>query len=281
MHKGHFSESFLVCALTILIASFNPTSGDTIVYDYIYLVYDSPPTLYDLAGQAIDIIQVGQQGLVEVSVRNPDDPAMERTFVIIVEIRDGFGVTNYLAYQSNTIAGNGSYKMSVSWRPEIVCESPNCNNYVLRSFAISNLTNPEVLSIVEERSGILVVESENRAPITETYTLATGGNEYDIIYTTDFGVIRSIAFDPELGLLTMSVHSVYRDTMLDIQIPRALAIEVFACEGSTPDNQPVQLFIDGTMAGLVEIGGGEYTTLNVPLQAGSEEVEIFGGDCLL
>jgi hypothetical protein len=232
-----------------------------------------------MAGQAMDIIQVGQQGLVEVSVQNPD-PVMEGTFVIFVEIRDGNGITNYLAYQSNTIAGNGSYTMGVSWRPDTVCQSPNCNNYVLRSFAVSNITNPLVLSILEERSGILVVESETRAPITETYTLATGGNEYDIIYTTDFGVIRSIAFDPERGLLTISLHSVYRDTMLDIQIPRTLAIQVFSCEGSAPDNQPVQLFIDGTMAGLVEIGGGEYTTLNVPLQAGSEDVEIFGGDCL-
>lgn len=265
--------------MTILIASFNPISGDTIVYDYIYLGYDSPPTLYNMAGQAIDSIQVGQQGLLEVSVRNLD-PVRERAFVIIVEIREESGVTNYLAYQSNTIAGNASYTMGVSWRPDTVCNYPNCNNYVLRSFAISNLANPEVLSVVVERSGILVVESENRAPITETYTLATGGNEYDIIYTTDFGVIRSIAFDSELGVLVISIHSVYRNTMLDIRIPRALAIEAFACGGSTPDNQPVQLFIDGTMAGLVEIGGGEYTTLNVPLQPGSEEVEIFGGDCL-
>lgn len=76
----------------------------------------------------------------------------------MVEVRDGNGVTVFLAWQITTIPSNGDYTAEMTWTPHAKCGTLNgaCSNYEIRSFVITSLANPEVLSPVAATDGITV-----------------------------------------------------------------------------------------------------------------------------
>jgi hypothetical protein len=74
-------------------------------------------------------------------------------FVILLEVRDSDGVTQLLESHSGSMAGNGRTEVGSLWRfPQ------DSGQYELRAFAISNFTNPTILTEVKS---ILVDASHN------------------------------------------------------------------------------------------------------------------------
>jgi hypothetical protein len=69
---------------------------------------------------------------------------MALSFVVIVEVRDSDGVTQFLAFQGGTLDPNETQQISVSWMPE------SSGDYTTRSFVISDLTQPMILSPIQE-----------------------------------------------------------------------------------------------------------------------------------
>jgi hypothetical protein len=57
--------------------------------------------LHNLDGEKISSVEVGQQSMIRIVAHN-NNPT-EQPFMLIVEVRDGNGITTYLSWQSATI----------------------------------------------------------------------------------------------------------------------------------------------------------------------------------
>jgi hypothetical protein len=83
---------------------------------------------------------VGQQVVLTTTVTNNIDD--ELPFVALVEVRDSSGITIFLAWQTGVMDAGDRNEVGLSWTPE------EAGDYVVRTFVISNLSNPQVLSDV-------------------------------------------------------------------------------------------------------------------------------------
>lgn len=99
-----------------------------------------PPELQDVTGQKLDEVSAGQQVMLATNVRNNN--AQPQPFVALIEVRDSNGVTVFLGWQTGTLPANGQINVGLSWTPD----SPG--DYEVRTFVISSLDNPRVLSTV-------------------------------------------------------------------------------------------------------------------------------------
>jgi len=100
------------------------------------------PELQDVTGQEIDEVSAGQQVVLATSVRNNNDAP--QPFVALIEVRDDTGVTVFLAWQTGTLPASGQTQVGLSWTPD------TSGDYEIRTFVISDLNNPQVLSPVSE-----------------------------------------------------------------------------------------------------------------------------------
>jgi YVTN family beta-propeller protein len=109
-----------------------------------------PPVIQDNQGMSLDTanLPLGAQLTLSQSFHNNGNVPQE--YVILIEIRDSTGVSTHIAWQGG-IAGIGQEKtIGISWIP------PYVGDHQIRTFVISNLTNPEVLSNVETINVIVV-----------------------------------------------------------------------------------------------------------------------------
>jgi hypothetical protein len=84
----------------------------------------------------------GKQATLSSVITNDGDHSQQ--FVELVEVKDSSGVTVFLAWQSGALGPNSQTQIGVSWIPE------RPGDYNVRTFAISNFDNPQVLSQVSE-----------------------------------------------------------------------------------------------------------------------------------
>jgi hypothetical protein len=148
-----FLYVFAVILLTVLAAI--AAHGTNTSYAAVIVVGDmhfSDLSLHNVGGQEIDTVEVHQQAIIRVTMHNNDEK--EWPFVILVEARDGDGVTQYLAWQSGKIGSNEDYTMETSWIP-----SEEGSNYQLRSFAVTDFEHSQILSPAYSSGVITVVES--------------------------------------------------------------------------------------------------------------------------
>ena len=126
--------------------------------------------LYDLNGRAISTVSVGQPTVVRTSLYNSHADA--QSFVLVVEIRDGIGVTQFLALhrgiaegsQSESSNRNEGHVFETPWKPAEFCpeDDPRCSNlYQIRVFALIDSEHPEALSPVFTVSDIALVGSQS------------------------------------------------------------------------------------------------------------------------
>ena len=124
--------------------------------------------LFDLSGQSISTLSAGEETIVRTTIRN--DIENEQAFVLFVEMRDGNDVTQSLSSHRGIAeglrseSGSDAQTFETAWIPTEVCrdDDPECSNlYQIRSFAIIDSDNPEVLSPVFSISDIELVESQN------------------------------------------------------------------------------------------------------------------------
>lgn len=102
------------------------------------------PVLTTPTGQPVDQVQAGQQVVLTTTINNNLDEAVP--FVAIVEVRDDNGVTVFLAWQTGTLGADGRATVGLSWTPDFA------GDYDIRTFVISSLDNPRILSEVKQSS---------------------------------------------------------------------------------------------------------------------------------
>jgi len=88
--------------------------------------------------------------MIEASINN--NFGCDLPVVIIIETRDPNGVTTFLSYQSGFLNVNETQSMGVSWMPN------SAGMYDLRTFALTSLTDPYILSKVDANE-IIVKET--------------------------------------------------------------------------------------------------------------------------
>lgn len=99
-----------------------------------YLVLQSP------LGNAKELV-AGHQLVIFENVTKTDNNV--KSFVLIVEVRDPDGITIFLGWQTLALGsiGDGG-AVGMSWIPE------HAGTYSVRTFALTDIRNPEVLSTV-------------------------------------------------------------------------------------------------------------------------------------
>ena len=102
----------------------------------------SAPTLKDVTGDEIDEVTVGQQVVLSTTIQNNIDD--EQPFVALIEVRDSKGITVYLAWQTGTLNSEGEAEVGLSFTPQ------EPGTYTIRTFVISDLGTPEILSELRE-----------------------------------------------------------------------------------------------------------------------------------
>lgn len=117
----------------------------------------------------------------------------DTSFLGIVEVRDVNGFTEYLSWQSNVARPDSETKMGFSWLPE----KAGC--FEARSFAVTELENPNVLSLVDTQEFDVVDTTE---PITGQFQLTQLGNALIFVPDED---------DPESGKYGQSDYIVSTD----------------------------------------------------------------------
>ncbi len=101
----------------------------------------------------------GQQFIITTVITNC--LSSDLNLVVLIEARNSKDVTEYLSWQSGTVKANGEMDVGVSWVPL------QADNYELRVFAISDLSNPLMLSSIMT-SDVTIAES-NRSIIKIPY----------------------------------------------------------------------------------------------------------------
>lgn len=145
----------------------------------------SNPVIKDNEGELVDPTSLvsGNQVTVYRTFRNDDD--ITRDFVMLIEIRDGEGITIHLTWQNAQMGPYSQREVGISWL------LPDPGDYMLRTYAVSNLTHPQVLSDVET-SEITVLQSQDEY--------------YDETDTREIKVYSLLAADPRLAKYRIGVY---------------------------------------------------------------------------
>lgn len=101
----------------------------------------SAPILTRPTSGGIQELHAGQQAIIETTIKNNDNVYDWASYVII-EVRDSNGVTILLNWQSGVVGAGSQKSVGVSWTPEYA------GDYEIRTFVISSLDSPRILSLV-------------------------------------------------------------------------------------------------------------------------------------
>jgi len=142
-HQLQFKRFFVLGFVIILVAAPLTAYADS------YLILEhTPPSFFSFDGVLARYLVVGQQVMISSNFTYPYQEGLanqqQLPFVGFIEVRDENGITQSLSYQSNEIALNDTIGIGVSWVPEKPI------TYVIRSFAFTNFTNPQILTDVKE-----------------------------------------------------------------------------------------------------------------------------------
>jgi hypothetical protein len=97
------------------------------------------PELKDQTGDIIDGVTTGELVIITTTINS--NSTEDENFVAMVEARNSIGITELLEFQTGQ-ASSESVEVGISWTP---AES---GEYELRTFLISDLLEPQVLSEV-------------------------------------------------------------------------------------------------------------------------------------
>jgi hypothetical protein len=233
----------------------------------------SNPSLHNVNGERIQRVEAGQQSMIRISMHS--NLPHEQPFVIIVEVRDGSGITVQLSLQSGKVDANGNYTMETSWMPDKVClyKYEGCNIYEIRTFAFTDFENPQILSAVAATSGIRVLESASQLQ----YHLSLNNQTFPIDYSFSNGDGQITKIDIDRPTATMTLHLVTpKDSQLSIVIPKELA-RLLTPGNNESDFEPA-IFVDEMNVDpkqQIDSSTGAVTFV-ISLTQGSETLEIVG-----
>ena len=95
-------------------------------------------TMKDSHGNTVALARTSEQVVIGITVVNNFEHELD--IVAVIEVKDAEGTTQYLAFQSNRLDVGSMVDIGTVWIPSKTGE------YKLRTFLITGLTNPEVLS---------------------------------------------------------------------------------------------------------------------------------------
>jgi hypothetical protein len=101
----------------------------------------SEPTVRNVKSGITDELLAGQQAILSAEISSSSQRE-ELSFVAILEVRDSSGVTVSIGWQSGSLSAQGQTEVGMSWLPE------DPGNFQVRTFLISDLLSPQVLSEV-------------------------------------------------------------------------------------------------------------------------------------
>ncbi len=234
------------------------------------------PLLFDLAGEEITGLEVGQQGVIRIDLHN-SNPTPE-SFVVIVEVRDGSGITEFLAWQSAKLEVNEDYAMGVSWTPKDMCGYyKGCESREIRSFVVSSLTDPQVLSPLYVKTGITIVGSAPKTPfIEDQYALSANGRIYDLGYSfSGNGRLVNVDVDAESRTIHLSLAT-QEAGVFTIMIPKGIFDS--AIIGNTQQGVGLYALVDGVETPFELLIDFDKSTVTfvISFEEGTEKIELGG-----
>ena len=102
----------------------------------------SAPSIKDIEGKQLDQVNPGQQVILSTTIANNLDK--DQQFAAIIEVRDSSGITVFLAWQIGKLNSDDEAEVGLSWTPN------TSGQYTIRTFVVSDLANPDILSSVQE-----------------------------------------------------------------------------------------------------------------------------------
>lgn len=97
-----------------------------------------PPTVFDSKGIQLQSAAVGQN--LTLTIINGNDGDINQIFDTVMEIRNSKGVTVYLQFQTRALEPLLTSEVAFAWAPV------QKDSYVIRSFTITDLNQPLILS---------------------------------------------------------------------------------------------------------------------------------------
>ena len=113
----------------------------------------SAPMLKPPYFPAIVAIHAGQHMTISSIIRNNDD-IYDWAYSIVTEVRDSQGITLMIHFESGLARAHNQSEAAVSWQPK------QPGRYELRTFAISGLDSPQILSRVNS-SNVVIQDANN------------------------------------------------------------------------------------------------------------------------
>ncbi|MCI0559241.1 MAG: hypothetical protein MN733_12160 [Nitrososphaera sp.] len=238
------------------------------------------PQLLDVDGHQLDYITVGHQGVIRITINN--NLELVQPFVLLTEVRDGVGVTEFIALDHGFLQSDSRRVIEFNWVPEIGCseDSGGCNpDYEIRAFVISDYEKPQVLTGVQTLQGITVRATDNEENEYRLYRVYVDDVEYDVEYVIGNGDVKHIIANYDYRVITVQLENVTSDTELTIVLSEDLLEAVYLPqiidEGSDTPNYVLDILVDGES---IEPSSTEISEMNktwvITIHEGSEEVEF-------
>jgi hypothetical protein len=234
------------------------------------------PSLFNLAGEEITGLEVGQQGVIKISLHNSSPTPV--SFVVLVEVRDGSGITEFLAWQSAKLEVNDDYTIGISWSPKDMCGYyEGCESREIRSFVLSSLADPQVLSPVYAKSGITVIGSVPKTPqIEHQYSLSANGRIYNLGYSfSGDGRLVNVDVDAHSRTILLSLVT-QNDGIFTIMIPKGLFDSILI--GTTQQSVGLYTLVDGVETPFEQIIDFDRPSVTyvITIEEEAEEIELGG-----
>ncbi len=158
----------------------------------------------------------GQQYFITAMLSNCNH--VDISLVVIIEARNSEGVTEYLSARSATLMANDQLEVGVPWVPAHV------DSYELRSFIISDLNNPEILSrLMTSKIGVQgrstddetnvsadVINGNNQFALNFYSKLIAKGEQGNIFYSPwSISTALALVYEGARGKTAEEIQSVF------------------------------------------------------------------------
>ncbi len=94
------------------------------------------PVFLTMQGKQTREVRAEQQIMIIESIRNNIYLNEDKPLVVIVEVRDQYAETNYIAYQGAVVSPNGTYTVGILWT--VPSDAASGEYYTVRAFAITS-----------------------------------------------------------------------------------------------------------------------------------------------
>ena len=203
------------------------------------------------------------------------------SFVVLIEVRDSSGITTDLFWQSGTLAAGKNHTIGASWVPGDICfDNITCSIFQIRTFVISSLKDPMVLSHVFTKEVAVVGPSDYFRDV-KLYKVSIGSELHNILYSLESGEIVKVQKATATGPFEILVHDVERDGDLIIILPAAVVHHAFYLDAVKILNGLRTYYPSGFVndvelvdAEVIELRESESITFRMPLEAGTERIVL-------